>query len=211
MTRGGAANAAGAILLAGVMTACGGSSAMEEPPPRPVLDPVTVTETPRPSSAPACERTDATLGAAARLPSGSSEYRLVMVRGDATSRPAWVAGRLSLEPRPADLRRVREWTAPLQGTTDIDMARVGAYQAGALDSDDPRAPGVLVLRLDGAEPTLLLRLGAAANRTDETAFDAAFTVLTVRAIDDGGFSGSWRSGSYGDELRGYFCAVAATP
>lgn len=197
------------VLLAGVLTGCGGGSVLEEPLPQPVLDPVVTSETARPSSAPPCEPTDATLRAGQALPSGSSEYRLAMFRGDATSRPAWVAGTLKLEPRPADLRRLNDWSVPLQGTADIDVAQVGAHDTGALDSEDPSAPGVLVLR-SGAEPLILLRLGAAANRSDETAFDGAFTVLTVRSVDEEGFRGSWRSGMFGDEVRGYFCASAVS-
>lgn len=192
-----------------VAAGCGGSAGMEEAPPRPVLDPVVTSESPSPSVAPACEPVDATLSTGDVLPAGSSAYRLAMFRGDATSRPAWTAGTLLLEPRPAELRRMNDWSVPLQGTSDIDIARVGAHDTGALDSDDPRAPGVLVLQSD-AEPMILLRLGAAANRSDETAFDGAFTVLTVRAVDGEGFRGSWRSGSFGNEVRGYFCALAVS-
>lgn len=180
---------------------------MEEPLPRPVLDPVVGSETPRTSNAPPCAPTDATLQGSETLPAGGSEYRLAMFRGDATSRPAWVSGTLTLEPRPADLRRLNDWSVPLQGTADIDVSKVGAHDTGALDSEDPGAPGVLVLQ-SGSEPMILLRLGASANRSDETAFDGAFTVLSVRSVDDEGFSGSWRSGSFGDEVRGYFCAAA---
>ena len=168
-------------------------------------------ETPRPSAAPSCEPAEGVLTASDALPSGASEYRLVLVRGDADGRPAWASGRLSLEPRAPEYRQVRDWTAPLQGTTDVDVARVGAHDTGALDSEDPQAPGVLVLQSAGTDPMILLRLGASANRTDQTAFDGAFTVLTVRMVDDDGFAGSWRSGSFGNEVQGYFCASAASP
>ena len=131
---------------------------MEESLSRPVLDPVVTSETPSPSIVPACEPVDATLGAGDLLPAGSSAYRLAMFRGDANSRPAWAAGTLLLEPRPAELRRMNDWSVPLQGTSDIDVARIGAHDTGALDSDDPRAPGVLVLQSD-AENMILLRLG----------------------------------------------------
>ncbi|NNF14095.1 MAG: hypothetical protein HKN72_12765 [Gemmatimonadetes bacterium] len=195
--------------LAAILAGCGGGNTMEEPPPQPVLDPVVTAETARPSTAPTCEPSDNTLRAGQALPSGDSKYSLVMFRGDATSRPAWVAGTLTLEPRPAELSRLNDWSVPLQGTADIDVSQVGAHDTGPLDSEDPRAPGVLVLE-SGAEPLILLRLGAAANRSDETAFDGAFTVLTVRAVERDGFGGSWRSGSFGDEVRGYFCASAVS-
>lgn len=208
---GSSARSAVGVWTVSILAACGGSPALEEPPPRPVLDPVTVSERPRTVAAPVCEPTEGALTAGEALPEGSTAYRLVMVRGDAATRPAWVEGRLALEPRPADLRQVREWSAPLQGTADIDVARVGAWDTGALDSHDPQAPGVLVLQTGGAEPTLLLRFGSTANRTDRTPFDQAFTVLTVRDIVGDSFSGSWRSGAFGDEVRGHFCATAVTP
>lgn len=200
------------LTLGGLFTlvsACGGAATMDEPQPEPVLDPVV--ETSRPSTAPSCEPSDATLTASDALPSGASEYHLVMIRGDAQGRPAWVDGSLTLEPRPRELLQVRDWATPLQGTADLDVARVGAHDTGALDSEDPQAPGVLVLRSSGSDPMILLRLGAAANRSDQTPFDGAFTVLTVHAIDGDGFVGSWRSGSFGNEVQGYFCASVVSP
>lgn len=203
-------------MAAGLLAACGGGgggTAMAEPPEAPVLDPVVRSETPRPSTAPACRVVDGALEAGDALPLDGGVYRLALFRGDASGRPAWVEGRLELVPRTAQAGAqdvaMDGWTTPLQGTTDIEIERVGAYRAGALDSADPTAPGVLVLRSD-AEPTVLLRLGSAANRTDRTAFDEAFTVLTVRRIDGEAFAGDWRSGRFGDEVRGYFCAAAVS-
>ncbi|MDH3272785.1 MAG: hypothetical protein OEN56_15710, partial [Gemmatimonadota bacterium] len=56
-------------------------------------------------------------------------------------------------------------------------------------------------------PTIMLRLGSGANRTDQVAFDGAFTALTVRRVSEGMFAGSWRSGVGMDVTEGYFCAV----
>lgn len=178
-----------------------------EPPPSPVLDPVSVPGEPT-SPAPMCERSDGPLGSGATLSDHAGTYRLTVVRGDVESRPAWVEGELTLVPRSAGALSADGWTTPLQGTAEIEIRNVGAHDTGSLTSEDPDAPGVLVLEDDGAEPTILLRLGSSANRTDRTPFDAAYTVLTVASIDDEMFAGSWRSGSFGDEVSGYFCAVA---
>lgn len=157
---------------------------------------------------PACERVDGALAPGATLEDRAATYRLTLVRGDVDVRPSWVEGELVLTRRPANMRDLDGWTTPLQGTADIEIARVGAYEAGSLTNEDSAAPGVLVLEDRGDEPTILLRLGSSANRTDRTAFDQAFTALTVRRVDDDGFAGSWRSGLFGDEVTGYFCAVA---
>lgn len=194
-----------ALLLLG----CGGGPPREaEPPPSPVLDPVAVPEdpTPEPTPAEACEPAEGPLPSGASLASEPRTYRLVVVRGDVAERPSWAEGELRLVPRPADLRRLADWRTPLQGVAEIEIERVGALRVGSLTSEDPAAPGVLVLRSPDPEPELILRFGSAANRADRTAFDEAFTVLRVTRIDEGGFAGSWRSGRFGDEVAGYFCA-----
>lgn len=161
-----------------------------------------------PGAGPACERVDGALPSGATLEDRVGTYRLTLVRGDVDVRPSWVEGELTLVRRPADMRELDGWTTPLQGTADIEIERVGAYEAGSLTSEDPAAPGALVLEDDSDEPTIILRLGSSANRTDRTAFDAAFTALTVQHVEGDGFAGSWRSGMFGDEVSGYFCAVA---
>jgi len=197
----------GGPLLVGACLALGCSGgAVEEPdPPAPVLDPVAVPEESEPAG-PMCEPVDGPLAPDAGLSPVPISYRLTLVRGDAGERPAWVEGTLRLEPRPAELRRREDWSAPLQGTAEIELEQVGAHRVGSLESDDLDAPGVLVL-VDRAEPTILLRFGSAANRTDRQVFDQAFTVLDVLEVDDNGFAGSWRSGLFGDQVTGFFCAV----
>jgi hypothetical protein len=99
---------------------------------------------------------------------------------------------------------------PLGGTLEIDLAAVGAQAVVGLDSTDPAAPGVLVLeRASATGPAITLRLGSVANRVDERAIDAAFTVLDVRAMGPGGLFGTWRSGVRLERSSGYFCAWAA--
>lgn len=187
---------------------CGGATPEDPDPPSPVLDPVAMPGETASPEGPTCERVDGALAPGATLEDRAGTFRLTLVRGDVDVRPSWVEGELILVRRSTDLRELDGWTTPLQGTADIEIEHVGAYEAGSLTNEDPAAPGVLVLEDDSDEPTIILRLGSSANRTDRTAFDQAFTALTVQLVDDDGFAGSWRSGLFGDEVSGYFCAVA---
>jgi hypothetical protein len=118
-----------------------------------------------------------------------------------------VTGTLVLGERAADMRDADGASTPLEGTLQIDLAAVGAQPVTGLESDDPAAPGVLVLeRGSDAEPAITLRLGSTANRVDERAIDAAYTVLDLRRIGDGGFFGVWRSGVRLERSEGFFCA-----
>jgi hypothetical protein len=163
---------------------------------------------PEPSS---CAPVENTLGASASLASMAGGYTLVMAAagagGEAAEADRRVEGVLNLQEQPEGLRTLGESATPLAGTAAVDLEAVGAQAAGALDARDPRAPGVLVKEIHGgATPEILLTFGAAVNDRDETLFDAAYTVLQVERIDSDGFAGSWRSGAFGQETRGYFCA-----
>ncbi len=100
--------------------------------------------------------------------------------------------------------------APLYGWTDLDLGELGALEMSGLDSRDPAVPGVGVYETrTGAVPSIVLRLGSAANRREGAAIDGASTALRVLRIEDSYFSGSWRSGVGMDErASGFFCAVA---
>jgi hypothetical protein len=101
---------------------------------------------------------------------------------------------------------------PLVGTAVLDLAAVGAVAPGGTTSSDPAAPGVLVIeRVNGRVPAerILLRLGAQANRADQTRFDGGYTVLRVGAIDRSGFRGEWESGAPLLQARGHLCASRA--
>jgi hypothetical protein len=99
----------------------------------------------------------------------------------------------------------------LFGTTDVSVAAVGALSVGDLSSDDPDAPGVLVIESDaGGGKSTMLRFGSDANRRDMTRFDGGFTVLNVHQVGDGTFSGTWSSGSRRPEANGFFCVVSGS-
>lgn len=154
----------------------------------------------------ACAPTAATLDAGATLGGMSGSYTLTMV--GATAR---TTGSLTLSEQPADMRRMQDATTPLGGMVEIDLAAVGAQTVRMLDSMDPAAPGALVLESDGSEGrTVLVRFGSEANQRDVRAFDGAYTVLSVMAIEEGGFAGSWWSGVRDARSEGYFCAMRST-
>lgn len=92
----------------------------------------------------------------------------------------------------------------LIGATDIDAEPVGAVIPGDAASTAPGAPGVGLYRF-GPEDARI-RLGSEANRRDRTRFDGAHTTLTLTAIGDGRFGGSWASAEGARASSGDFCA-----
>jgi hypothetical protein len=150
----------------------------------------------------------------------AGEYRLVMVAttGDSAGRSA--SGNMRLMVQSEELKVPPMGSAddgtrmPLYGTTDIDLSGILAVQGGALDSDDPVAPGVLVLgrpveRDGGTSTEITIRLGSEANRRGLTRFDGGYTALFVRQASTGGFAGNWASGVTGQLSSGHFCASLA--
>lgn len=179
---------AGAVVAATVLVAsaaCGGAA------PAAHLAPAT------------CGPTMDVLGPGATLQEMSGSYTLTMVGADGRT-----SGSLMLREQPAELRTMMDADTPLGGSVEIDLAAVDAQTVRMLDSTDPAAPGALVLESDGSEGrTILVRLGSEANRRDVQAFDGAYAVLSVRAIEEGGFSGAWWSGVRDVRTEGYFCAM----
>ena len=153
----------------------------------------------------------------------AGEYRLRLMpttgpRSDeavnATLRLAPLADSLQMPP---PMLGVRDTTTryPLAGSTDLDPALVGAVGTGDNGSTDPAAPGVLVIErhpgTTGAPASLMLRLGALANRRGLARFDGGYFALIVRRIDADGFAGTWASGTARQAAAGYFCAERTGP
>lgn len=168
----------------------------------------------------ACEPRPGPLAVDASADALAGAFRLVLVATAGDSAGRTVEGRLDLQANDSSLITFEvpgmgadpDVTTPLFGTTDIALARVQAFQAGALDAADPLAPGVLVLvrRVADAAPQVTLRLGSMANRRDaEPLFDGGFAALRVIWIDDGAFGGEWES-AVPNRYRsaGHFCAYA---
>ena len=164
------------------------------------------------SSAGACRPTDGVLAADATLAGAAGAYRLTMVRtdqggeGESAGKSSTVSGSLRLHPSASGA--FAPASDPLRGATDVDLRAVGAQRVGDPASEDPAAPGVLVLesRVNGA-PRILLRLGSEANRPDQLLFDGGYTVLDVGEITAAGFAGAWRSAAEHRSAAGHFCAV----
>ena len=133
---------------------------------------------------------------------GRYEVELYRERSRAQTR-----GLLDLEAAPEDYRNWGASTATLSGTADIDLAQVGAQPMDGLDSDDPAAPGVLVLEgPTTAGPSIVVRFGSTANRQDNTPFDGPYAALQVLVVEGDRFAGEWRSGTGNEQVDGYFCA-----
>ncbi len=172
-------------------------------------------------SAAGCEAVTGTLAADATMMDGhSGEYAVTLVATSGDKSGDRTRGQLRLLEQTGELREFAlpgvamdtRVSVPLYGATGLDLDVVGAVAAGDLSSLDPERPGVMVMESrgerDGAERTMiLLRFGSEANRRDVIAFDGAYMVMGVRAMSGEGFAGEWRSGVFGREVRGYFCAV----
>lgn len=141
----------------------------------------------------------------------AGEYTIEVVAMSGEAAGSSAEGRLWLRPNPPDLRSIRsagggertDAAAPLYGWTDLPLESVGAVRIGDPESDDPQAPGVLVVTYGNS---ITLRLGSEANRRDVLRFDGGFTALRVRRAGAESFAGSWASGVQGTDAEGYFCA-----
>ena len=154
-----------------------------------------------------CEPISERLQAGATLAGMAGPYRLTLVEVVDGTDARSAQGTLTLHQQPPGLDSLGPASTPLYGFTDVNLRTVGAHRVGDPASENPQAPGVLVLESDrGGKRRILLRLGADANRRDTALFDGAYTVLEVHKIDADGFAGRWRSGLRGLRSKGYFCA-----
>jgi hypothetical protein len=152
---------------------------------------------------------------------GAYRLRLVATEGPRSGRA--VDANLQLAPPadslqvPAPMLGIQDTTTryPLAGSTDLDPAVVGGVGTGDNASTDPTAPGVLVIErhpgATDAPASVMLRLGALANRRGIARFDGGYFALTVRRIDADGFAGAWSSGTARQAAAGYFCAERTGP
>ena len=154
-----------------------------------------------------CMPTSGHLHPKVTLSDRSGQYRLTLVEVVNGTDARSTQGTLTLRQQPSGLESLGNSATPLYGFTNINLRAVGAYEVGDPNSEDPHAPGVLVLESGQTDTRrILLRLGANANRRDDMLFDGAYTVLEVREIAADGFAGNWRSGLRLSLTEGYFCA-----
>lgn len=162
----------------------------------------------------ACTAPSGSLEGGASLDGWAGDFSLTMVASGEEERIA--SGRLTLHRQEGEFRQMpgvdggmlAGVAVPLYGTTDIDLEAVGAIVLGDLGSDDPTSPGVSVIEQTAAEGvTITIRLGSSANQRGVIRFDGGYTALTVTAIGDGAFGGTWASGIQGPDASGYFCVV----
>jgi len=157
------------------------------------------------SAMPPCRPAEDALAAGATLAGAAGTYRLTLVGRSPDGGRRAASGSLRLWP--SALKAFAPATNPLRGATDLKLRAVGAVPVGDPGSENPAAPGVLVLEsLQDGAPRILLRLGSHANRPGEALFDGGHTVLEVREIGASGFAGEWRSGVDAKRASGHFCA-----
>lgn len=157
-----------------------------------------------------CEPTTGRLDARATLAGREGRYLLTLVQLVDNAESRRVRGALILLSQPPGLDSMGSAATPLYGFTDIDLRTVGAHRVGDPAGTDPEAPGVLVLEsVRAGNRSILLRVGADANKRDSALFDGAYTALQVRQVDSGGFAGTWRSRGRLSRAGGYFCARRA--
>ena len=163
-----------------------------------------------------CTMPEGPLAAAATLDSAAGSYHLTLVSAAAEGTQRSVVGVLQLRPNQPALRQLARRagvSTPLYGWTDIDVTQVGALEIGAVSSQDPLRPGVLVLEQRPAAQApvaITLRLGSLANRrAARPTFDGGYTALHVLRVEpSGGFAGTWVSGVRATRIEGHFCATA---
>jgi hypothetical protein len=163
-----------------------------------------------------------TLRADATLADAAGEWRLTVVAEEGEAAGARQEATLTLVNHEPAMRRIigfdgepmADFSAPLHGSTSLDLGALGALEMGGLDSTDPAAPGVGVYEgraADGSRPaSIVLRLGSEANRRDNAALDGGTSVLRVLRVGDDGFAGTWRSQVAAQTVAaGWFCAMPA--
>ena len=167
----------------------------------------------------ACDPVEGSLPADVDAASWVGDYRLTLVATSGDSAGKQTSGVLRLVRQSDDLRKPDAESMdvatemPLIGTVEVDLGAVYAVDVGALDSQDPIAPGVLVLerphekQTGGPGTEVTIRLGAEANRRGITRFDGGYTALFVLQAGPNGFFGNWASGVTGQRAGGHFCAV----
>ncbi len=106
----------------------------------------------------------------------------------------------------ADEQPVADFHAPAIGTLHGALDSVGAVYPGSAESEDPDAPGVLVM-VHHELPGVMLRVGSGSNRRGPVAFDGSYFTIGLHESDPTGFRARWRSAVQIEEAGGYLCAV----
>lgn len=105
-------------------------------------------------------------------------------------------------------------TEPFFGSTDLNLARVGAGTEGETNTREPHPGAVLrVQRDENGGATVQLDLGSNRNRHDQITLDGWYTDAVVLQITSSGLNGLWEAGAGPTDYRaaGHFCAVRTSP
>ena len=90
------------------------------------------------------------------------------------------------------------------GSTTLNLSSVGAMWDGALDTDEPTAPGALALPGEGM---IIVRFGSGVNGTVPTPIEGPYAALHVRSVEERRLAGTWESGAEMPRVGGHFCAM----
>lgn len=148
----------------------------------------------------------------------AGSYRLIFVGTSGEARGKRADGELVLMPRPPGLRPVLALdltpmpgvSEPLYGSTTIDLAAVGGYVRGSVESMDPSAPGVVIRIAEyGDRHDVSLRFGAEENSRAVYMLDGPILEAPVLEVSDAGFAGRWEAsvGPTTYHAGGFFCAI----
>ena len=119
-----------------------------------------------------CEPVADGLDAEATLSDRAGRYHLMLIADSGGTPRRAVSGLLTLRRQTLDPEPLSDTATPLFGFTDFNLESVGAYRVGDPGSEDPSAPGVLVLeRSEYGQRVITLRLGLDANRRDLVRYD----------------------------------------
>lgn len=99
---------------------------------------------------------------------------------------------------------------PYYGTSDIDMAIVGALPLGGARSDDPTQPGLVFIQTNsssGNPQSVVVRMGVDGNQRNAVRFDGGYTVLRAQYVTRDSMGGEWASGQLNETAKGCWKAV----
>ena len=106
---------------------------------------------------PTCMPTSNNLHAKATLSGRAGQYQLTLVEVVNGTEARSAQSTLTLRQQLSGLDSLGSAATPLYGFTDVNLRAVGAYEVGDPDSEDPQAPGVLVLESSQTGARRILR------------------------------------------------------
>lgn len=122
------------------------------------------------------------------------QYRIRFTTSESDAESSTAEGTLFLRAvEPRALGRTGWARETFVGHMDVDLESIGAVLLGPVDSDDPDAPGVVVVEPTNDEEPMRLSLGSGRNRRDLRVLDGRDTRVKLTRVSHRAFEGTWRS------------------